>query len=251
MKTFKGKVSIIMPAYNEGGHLYKNIKETIGVFNDIGCQYEIVVVNDGSTDNTLEEAKRAASDFNNIIVKSHRENYGKGRTIKMGTRFAKGDLVLFLDADLDLHPAQIQVLFDIMKLKDADVVIGSKRHPDSIVDYPWHRKIVSSVYFFLVKLMFGLPVRDTQTGIKLFKREVVKKVFPRILVKSYAYDLEALALAHHFGYKVTEAPITLNFQREFGRIGFSAVFYTWWDTMAVFYRMFILKYYDKVKFSKF
>lgn len=245
MRTYQGKVSIIMPAYNEGEHIFKNIRETQRVFDNIGCDYEIIVVNDGSNDNTLSEAHRAANGYHHVVIRTHRKNYGKGRTIKMGCRFVKGDLVLFLDADLDLHPGQIRILFDIMRLKEADVVIGSKRHPDSQVDYPWHRRIISAVYYFLVKILFGLPVRDTQTGLKLFKSEVIKKVFPRLLVKSYAYDLEALVLAHHFGFKIAEAPVTINFQRKWDRIGPSSIFKVWWDTMAVFYRMYILKYYDR------
>jgi len=247
MKYYKGKISVIMPAYNEGHHIFANIRETQRVFNEFGCKYEIIVVDDGSSDNTLIEAKRAAKGYNNVIVKSTKQNYGKGRALKIGFRFAKGDLIFFLDADLELHPGQIQTLYDIMKLKEADVVIGSKRHPDSKLDYPWHRRLVSAVYFFLVKILFGLPIRDTQTGIKLFKREVLKRVFPKILVKRYAYDLEILVNAHHLGYKIVESPVVLNFKRKLGRIGLITIFKTWWDTMAIFYRMYILKYYDKIK----
>lgn len=241
------EISVIMPAYNEGEHLYKNIRETQKVFEELNILYEIVIVDDGSSDNTLEEAKRAANESDNIIVRSHRRNYGKGRTLKIGFRFSKGNFIFFLDSDLDIHPAQIHVLLDIMKLKNADIVIGSKMHPDSVVNYPWHRKIVSSVYYFFIKILFGLPVRDTQTGTKLFKREVLEKVFPKILVKQYAYDLEILALAHRYGFKIAEAPVILHFQRGFSRLGLRDIFKTWWDTMAVFYRMYILKFYDRRK----
>lgn len=245
MKAYKGRISVIIPSYNEGDRIYQNLKEIVRVFKEFDCNYEIVVVSDGSIDNTVAEAKKAANEHENIIVKSHYKNYGKGRALKMGSKFAKGDLILFLDADLDLHPGQIQVLFDVMKLREVDVVIGSKRHPDSIVNYPWHRRIVSTGYFFLIKILFGLPIRDTQTGIKLFKREVLDKVLPKILVKQYAYDLEILALAHHFGYKIGEAPVTLAFKRPFGRLKLKDIFVTWWDTMAVFYRLYILKYYTR------
>jgi len=95
--------------------------------------------------------------------------------------------------------------------------------------------------------MFGMPIRDTQTGIKLFKRQVLEKVFPKILVKQYAYDLEILALSHHYGFKIAEAPVTLHFQRGFSRVGLKDIYKTWWDTMAVFYRMHILRYYDRRK----
>lgn len=236
-----------MPAYNEGRHILSNIRETERTFNDLGVKYEIIVVDDGSNDNTLAEAKRAATAKGNLIVIKNTKNHGKGYSLKNGFRRATGELVLFLDADLELHPGQIRTLYDIMELQEVDVVIGSKRHPDSRLDYPLQRRIVSSVYFFLIKLLFGLPLRDTQTGIKLFKKEVLKKAFPRMLVKRYAYDLELLVIAHHFGYKIGEAPVVLNFKEKMGSLNFGAVYLTWWDTMAIFYRMYILKYYDEKK----
>ena len=132
-----------------------------------------------------------------------------------------------------------------MEETKADIVIGSKRHPQSTIHYPWHRRIVSSVYFFLVKIMFGLPIRDTQTGLKLFKRDVLKKVFPKVLIKKFAFDLELLVVAHHYGYHITEAPVVVKFNRFLGSVGIKSIWDTWLDTMAVFYRMNILKYYDK------
>ena len=134
-----------------------------------------------------------------------------------------------------------------MNKNGMDVVIGSKRHPESKLKYPWHRKIISNVYFFLIKIMFGLPLKDTQTGIKLFKYEVLKKIFPKVLIKRYAFDLELLVNAHHLGYKIAEAPITLNYQRFLGRIGLRAIYHTGLDTLAIFYRMYILKYYNGKK----
>ncbi len=245
---YPGKISVIMPAYNEGGRIYKSILETAETFKEMGVKsYEIILVSDGSTDLTVEEARRAAKKLpHHVIIKHQRDNYGKGRVLKHGFRFATGDLILFLDADLDLHPAQTHVLFDLMQLDDADVVIGSKRHPNSIVNYPASRRFLSTVYFFFVKVLFGLHIQDTQTGIKLFKREVLEKVFPRILVKRYAYDLEMLALAHYYGYRIAEAPVTLHFQRSFSRVTWHDAFWTWWDTMAVFYRLHLLHYYQSL-----
>ena len=247
MKEFKGRLSILVPAHNEGPHIYGNIQEIQRVFDEIGCQYELIIIDDGSKDETYENIQKAAKGSRNIIVKRMRRNQGKGRALKYGFRFAKGDLVAFLDADLDLHPEQIQNLFKIMNKEGGDVVIGSKRHPESKLKYPWQRKIISNVYFFLIKIMFGLPLKDTQTGIKLFKYEVLKKIFPKALIKRYAFDLELLINVHHLGYKIAEAPITLNYQRFMGRIGLKAIYHTWWDTMAIFYRMYILKYYDSKK----
>jgi glycosyltransferase involved in cell wall biosynthesis len=157
-----------------------------------------------------------------------------------------GDYVVFLDSDIDLHPAQLETFFDIMKLDNADVVIGSKRHPNSILNYPLQRKVMSNVYYFLIKIMFGLPVRDTQTGLKLFKYEVLKRIFPRIVVKAFAFDLEILANAYRLGYKIAEAPVHIDSRREFGRIGIREILETWIDTLAIFYRMHILRYYDNI-----
>lgn len=243
--SLKETVSVIMPAYNEGPEIYDNIKETVKTFAEFKCGYEIIIVDDGSTDNTREQIQRAAKELKNIIIVRNMENFGKGRALKKGFRFAKGGYIVFLDSDMDLHPVQLQTFFDIMKLDEADVVIGSKRHPNSRLEYPSHRRVVSAVYFFFIKLMFGLPIRDTQTGLKLFKREVLEKVFPKVLVKKFAYDLELLVLAHHFGYRIAEAPVTMTFRRgKLGRIGLKSIFDTWWDTAAIWYRMYILRHYE-------
>lgn len=245
MRSLSETVSVIMPAHNEGGHIFNNIKETVKTFEEFECDYEIIVVDDGSQDNTYAEAQKAAGIFKNVTVVQNKENYGKGRALKKGFRNTKGAYIVFLDSDIDLHPVQLQTFFDIMRLDEADVVIGSKRHPNSKLEYPWHRRVVSAVYFFLVKIIFDLPIRDTQTGLKLFKREVLEKVFPKILVKKFAYDLEMLVLAHHFGYKVAEAPVVMTFQRgTWTRIGIKAILETWLDTMAIWYRMYVMKYYD-------
>lgn len=245
MKTYQGKISVIVPAYNEGDHLFNSLSEMIQILDDIARDYEIIVVDDGSIDNTQAEAKRAGADFDHIQVVRHEPNFGKGEALRYGYGFANGDLVAFLDADLDLHPSQLAVLYQYMQEKGADVVIGSKRHPLSEIDYPAKRKIVSDVYYFIIKLLFGLPVRDTQTGIKLFKNEVLAQVFPRLLVKRYAFDLELLVNAHRLGYKIIEAPITLDFLREISRIRIRDIIVVWLDTMAIFYRTYILHYYDR------
>ena len=245
MRKFKGKLSILVPAHNEGPHIYGNIREIQRVFDEIGCQYELIVIDDGSEDETYRNALKAAKGFSNIMAKRMRQNRGKGRALKHGFRFAKGDLVAFLDADLDLHPEQIQNLFRIMNKEKADVVIGSKRHPESKLDYPRQRKFISHIYFLLTKILFNLPIKDTQTGLKLFKYEVLKRVFPRVLVKRYAFDLELLVNIHRLGYKILEAPITLNYQRFLGRISLRDLYHTGMDTLAIFYRMHIRKYYDR------
>ncbi|MDP2937910.1 MAG: glycosyltransferase [Candidatus Omnitrophota bacterium] len=250
MKALKEKISIVMPAYNEGSRIVSSIEETARAFDDFGYPWEIIVMDDGSSDDTYEKANALAQKYPQLIVKRNPVNMGKGRAIKKALHYITGDYTLFLDADMDLHPIQFQTLFDIMGFDKADIVIGSKLHPNSIVNYPLQRKIISFVYYLLVKILFNLPCHDTQTGLKLFKTEVLRNVLPRLLVKKFAFDLELLVNAHHLGYKIVEAPIILKPQRPYGRIGPSALISTGLDTLAIFYRMHILKYYDRIDYYR-
>jgi glycosyltransferase involved in cell wall biosynthesis len=240
-----------MPAYNEENRIASSIEETVKTFEEFGCPWELLVMDDGSTDGTFDKAQEFARKYpEHLIVKKNNSNLGKGRAIKKSFHYISGDYVLFLDADMDLHPIQTQTLFDIMRLDEADVVIGSKMHPNSLVNYPLQRRIMSLVYYWLVKILFNLPCHDTQTGLKLFRTEVLRKVFPRILVKQFAFDLEVLVNAHHLGYKIAEAPIVLDNRRGFGRIGARAIYTILIDTLAIFYRMRILKYYDRIDYHR-
>lgn len=251
MKDIKEKISIIMPAYNESGYIAHSVAETARTFCEFDCSWELIVIDDGSDDDTYSILEGLLPKYGEkLIINKNPYNLGKGRALKKALRYTKGDYIVFLDADMDLHPNQVQTLFDILRLDNADIVIGSKMHPNSRVEYPFQRRVFSMGYYLLVKLLFGLPCHDTQTGLKLFKREVLEKVFPRILVKRFAFDLEVLVNAHHLGFKIAEAPIVLNPQRPFGRIGPGAVWVTTQDTLAVFYRMKILKYYDRIDYHR-
>jgi len=246
VKEFKGKISVIMPAHNEGHQIYDNVRETQAVFDESGNDYEIIVVNDGSSDNTGSEAKRAAQGFSHIKVVDRDRNSGKGNALRRGFYHAVGDVIVLLDADLDLHPKQLHTLFGIMKCEQADVVVGSKRHPDSKLDYPSRRKVISKIYYFILWFLFGLPLNDTQTGLKLYKQEVLRKVMRRVLCKRYAFDVELLANAHHLGYKIVEAPIVLTYRRhvKWGRIRPVDLWHAGMDTLAIWVRMYILRTYD-------
>ena len=133
-----------------------------------------------------------------------------------------------------------------MQRENADVVFGSKMHPESKVDYPAIRRVYSWGYYILLLILFRLNVRDTQTGLKLFKAEVLKPVMRQILVKRFAFDIEVLAIINARGYKITSAPIEVVCHRAaFGRIGYQDIRNMFVDTLAIFYRLHILHYYDK------
>lgn len=245
-RAVKHSISIIMPAYNEGGCIFDNIRMTRDIMIEAGIDVEIVAVDDGSSDTTLEEIRRAAKVFGNVVVAGNPYNMGKGRALRSGFEYSSGEIVVFLDADLDLHPSQIKKLIDVIEETPCDVVVTSKHHPESRLDYPFSRKIASLVYYIVIRSMFNLPVRDTQTGLKVFRRKVLDDVLYRLLVKKFAYDVELLATAVRFGYKVHEVPVVLEFKRDlkWGRISIEDMFNLFIDTLAVFYRLKIMKYYD-------
>ncbi len=242
----KPELSVIMPAFNEGGHLFENIRETREVLQTSGHDAEIVVVDDGSTDNTFAEIEQAVRTFDRVIAARNPYNMGKGMALRTGFDHARGSLIVFLDADLDLHPSQINRLLVEIGRGNCDVVVTSKHHPESRLAYPFSRKVASLGYYFIIKILFGLPVRDTQTGLKMFRREVLDRVFHRLLVKTYAYDVELLATAVRFGFRICEIPVVLDYRRAvtWERIKPGDILRIFADTLAIFYRLRVLRYYD-------
>jgi len=240
-----GMVSVVMPAYNESAFIASNLREVVEAFDSFGTDFEVILVDDGSSDHTylyacaliLERPER-------MRIVRYDQNQGKGNALMAGAACARGEYVIFLDADMDLHPSQIPGFFDIMARTGADAVIGSKLHPKSQVNYPGHRRIYSLGYYCFVWMLFGLPLRDTQTGMKVFKAALLRDVLPRVLAKRFAFDIEVLAIAHKLGYKITDAPVVLNFSRGFGRIDRRVVWQIFVDTLAIFYRLRIRHYYD-------
>ncbi len=197
----------------------------------------MLIVDDGSIDATAESARLCAEAHpGRIFVFRVPVNSGKGAALILGANHARGELVAFLDADLDLHPRQIAALHARMEATGADAVIGSKRHPESVVAYPFWRRVLSTGYFFLVKMLFAMPLRDTQTGIKLFRRRVLLDAIPRVRVQRFAFDLELLVSMHDAGAKIVDAPVVLTTQRLTGRIAFKDVKAVFRDTCAVFLR---------------
>lgn len=245
--TLQGKLSLIIPAYNEGKQIFRNLQLVVEQTLPLADEIEVIVVNDGSSDNTLQEIEQAAAQDGRIRPVSYEQNQGKGNALRVGTAEATGEYIAFCDSDLDLEPKQLDRFIEIMQQENADAVIGSKMHPDSHVDYPPIRRVYSLCYYVFLKLLFRLDTKDTQTGLKLFRAETIQPVMCKVLVKRYAFDVEMLALIQHNHGKICSAPIDLVFHRiANGRIRFGDICRMIWDTCAVFYRLNILHYYDKI-----
>ncbi len=243
-------ISMVIPAYKAEASIEKTLLKVKEVLDQVPYSYEIICVVDGSFDKTKEKADKFAKKFpDRVFVTGYKINYGKGHAVRYGMAQAKGDLIGFIDAGLDVDPLSIPMLLEHMKWYNADIIVGSKRHAASKVIYPWQRRIMSFGYQMGVRILFGLKVRDTQVGLKLFKRSVLEKVLPRLLIKQWAFDVEMLSVAYYLGFKrIYDAPIELHMDFS----GFSmaskgflnSIFRSAWDTAAVFYRLRILHYYD-------
>lgn len=242
-------VSVIIPVYRGERTIEQDIKNIDAALCQLGMPYEIIVVADGMEDGTYNKAKKFAKKrTSKISLVGYVHNKGKGYAVRYGMARSKGDVIAFIDAGSDILPEGLAMLLAHFRWYNADIIVGSKRHPVSKVNYPLFRKILSLGYQMLIKLLFGLSIQDTQVGMKLYRRNVLEDVLPRLLVKRFAFDIEILAVARHLGYeKIYEAPIELDFSGVSTITSFALWKTLWnmlWDTLAIFYRLQILHYYD-------
>lgn len=239
-------LSVIVPAYKQEKTIVRDVKRLVSELEPLRYDYELLVVLDGLVDDSLKKLKRLH--LPKVRVLAYKTNRGKSFAVRTGMSKAKGDYVMFIDSGMEIDPNGMSMLLEHMEWYKADVIVGSKRHPASQVNYNWQRKILSFGYYYLVKLLFGIKVRDTQAGIKIFKKNVLQKILPRLVEKRFAGDLEMLVVAKHLGYKrIFEAPIKLDYN--LGGVSSAAAWNSirgiLLDTLAIFYRKNILKYYSR------
>ncbi|MBI2109887.1 glycosyltransferase family 2 protein [Candidatus Woesearchaeota archaeon] len=209
----KPNISVVIPAYNEEKNIKKTLDETSKFLEKEFPNYEIIVVNDGSTDLT----RNIIEDYPNkkVILINNDKNRGKGYSVKQGVLKAKGKKIIFMDADLAYPPSNIKTLVDANK--SAKVSIGSRSVPGAIVEVrpPLHRRIMAKVFLKLCALLMGLNYADTQCGIKCFDREVAKKIFQKQRIFGWGFDVELLFLAKKYNYKIAQVPIHLRKEHSF------------------------------------
>ncbi len=229
--TRAGRLSVVLPARNEAHHIHANVLRVCQAL--CGRDFELIVVDDGSVDATLSEAARAAT---GLPVRALRQepNRGKGAALFRGFAETSGELVAFLDADLEIAPENLLRLLEVMRASGADAVVGTKTGDG----FPLARRLLSRAFRAGVSFLFGLAVRDTQTGIKLFRREVLERVAPRMSVSRFAFDIELLVAATRFGYAIVECPVAAEFRRDgrLGRIGPRHQLEMLADCVRIYYR---------------
>ena len=235
-------VSIVVPYYNPGNRLRTTVEDMVRVLDASGMTFEIITVSDGSTDGspfTLEG-------FPESVVRrvTFATNVGKGHALRVGLGMGRGRYLGFIDADGDISPELLAPFVSIMQSQQPDIIIGSKRHPDSSVHYPPLRRLYSWGYQHLIGLLFRLHVKDTQVGIKLVDRKVIADVLPLLRESRFALDLELLVLARRLGYtRIVEAPVRIR-ERFGSTISLKAVWLLLVDTLALFIRYSVRHEYD-------
>ncbi len=239
-------LSLIIPVYKKEKTIVSNLHHLKAVLDKIRYDYEVLAVVDGILDKSFESVKKAKID--KVRCLAYEQNHGKSFAIRLGMKEAKGDYIMFIDSGAEIDPNGISMLLEHMEWYDADIIVGSKRHPASLVNYSPIRKILSYGYYILVRLLFGINVHDTQAGIKIFKKPVLEKILPRLVEKKFAGDLEMLVAAKQSGFsRIFEAPIKLDYTLDeiTSAATLRSIYGIFMDTLAIFYRAYILQYYKK------
>ena len=203
-------VSVLMPAYNVGSAIADNAARVAKAM--IECEtLEIIICDDGSTDDTGAAADEAADQLDAVQVVHHAVNRGKGAALRSAFAESSQPTVVFLDGDLDLPPEQLPVVIDEFRRQQVDALVGEKAAAMEATSYPAIRRLLSKLYSTIVAVLFRLPIRETQTGLKVFRREAIADILPELTINRFTFDIELLGRmarrgAHIAGHSVDLAP---------------------------------------------
>lgn len=204
----KPYLSVIIPAYNEAKRLPLALIDIDKHLSQADFSYEIIVVNDGSKDATTEIARRFSHLIKNLRLIDNKENHGKGWVVRQGMLEAKGNIRIFTDAD---NSTSIDQFFKMMPYfkEGYGVVVGSRDIEGArlIPPQPWHKRFAGNIGNLIIQTALLPGIWDTQCGFKAFTEEAAEKIFKTAKIDRWGFDVEALALAKEFGYKIKEIPV--------------------------------------------
>lgn len=202
-------ISIVIAAYNEEQRIGKSLLKIKDYLDAQNFAYEIIVVDDGSTDNTRQVAIGYQSEISNLKIISYPNNKGKGYALRQGVLASKGESVLVSDADLSTPIEELSFMLPLISGREYDIVIGSRAlNPETIIKkQPWWRQGMGKIFNRIVRLLVLEGFKDTQCGFKLFSGEAARNLFKNARVDRFAYDVEILALAKKRSYRVMEVPV--------------------------------------------
>lgn len=205
----KKYLSIVIPAYNEEFRLPKTLELVFNYFEKADYSYEVIVVDDGSVDNTSQIVRENFNFPDKLKLISQKSNHGKGFAVSTGIKEAIGEYIIFCDADGATPIEEIEKLLKSIA-SGVDIAIGSRGLKQSNVNDLWHRRLRGKVFNFLIKIIVISDFNDTQCGFKLFKADCAKKIFSKLILIGFSFDVEVLFLAKKMGYSVSEVPIRWN-----------------------------------------
>ncbi len=202
-------LSVVIPAYNEESRIGSSLSEALAYLNSRGMDYEVIVVDDGSSDGTSRIVRKAEEESPKVKLVRYGENRGKGYALRTGVLATKGDLVLVMDADLSTPMEELVKMIPYLSEEGYGVAIGSRALAlsDIIRKQPWWRRGMGKVFNRIVKTLVIGGFEDTQCGFKLFTGDVARDLFGDAKIDRFAFDVEILALARKKGYAIKEVPI--------------------------------------------
>lgn len=200
--------SIVIPAYNEGVRLRPTLHALIRHIQEQNWDAEILVVNDGSTDDTAQIVREYGKMHPQVLLVENPGNRGKGFSVRNGMLHARGDICLFSDADLSSPISEAQKLFDAIT-QGADIAIGSRwlRAELQTERQPLYRQAFGRIYNLVLRIFLGLRFADTQCGFKAFRRAAAQRIFPLQRIERWGFDPEILFLARRAGLRIEEVPV--------------------------------------------
>ena len=245
------KISIILPCYNEWKNIFKNIEFLNMYLNKYlkKCDYELILVNDWSKDNTKDEIIKLEKKFNFVKVVDYRINMWKWFAINRWLKEADWELIAFYDSDLDIEPdSLVKHINFLIKNKKYSMVIWSKEHRKSRIKYSIKRNIMSKFNIFLNKILFWLPVKDTQTWLKVFRKELKNIFSDNVKIFWYAFDVEFIYNVNKRNHKIKEKPVKVNLSTE-SSVNFLSIVHYLKELMIFYKKVSYRVSYKKIRFT--
>lgn len=202
-------LSVIIPAYNEEKRITKSLMEIDGYLRLQKYEYEIIVVNDGSADKTVEVIRKLEPQVKNLFLIDNKKNQGKGFAVRQGFLKATGKYKLFADADNSVSINQIENFFPYFK-QNYDILIASRNLKGSALRpaQPLQRRALGYAFSLIFKIFIGVcGIKDSQCGFKIFTKKSAEDILPRCRINRWSFDAEILAIAKKLGYKIKEVPV--------------------------------------------
>jgi dolichyl-phosphate beta-glucosyltransferase len=218
MRAAATHLSVVVGCYNAAPQLEKRLRELIGFLDGIGRDYEVMIVEDGSVDESLPILRRLEAAVPAITVRRNTRNMGKGFSIRDGILNSRGEYIIFTDIDMAYSMGNLLSVLEKLET-GSPLVVGNRRLPESVyvvnntlVKYVYRRHLGGTAFNTLVRFLFGLTTRDTQSGLKGFSRSAAAQIFPQLYTDGFLFDIEIFVRSRALGIPVVEVPVRLTFE---------------------------------------